>query len=166
MISAAPSDDPRGATPHPGPLPQGEREKITHDKPFPLPLREGAGGGVTIARLAELRRQNDVTALLDLTGISKAFGGAVALREVDFSLEPGEIHGLVGENGAGKSTLMKIIAGLPGEYQGVMRLDAAEALGDAPQLERKLAGRCHVVHAATTASATTVCATTTSEHDS
>jgi len=64
-----------------------------------------------------------VPPLLDLTGISKAFGGAVALREVDFSLEPGEIHGLVGENGAGKSTLMKIIAGVHPEYAGEMRLD-------------------------------------------
>ncbi len=64
-----------------------------------------------------------MTALLELTGISKAFGGAVALREVDFSLEPGEIHGLVGENGAGKSTLMKIIAGVHPEYAGEMRLD-------------------------------------------
>ena len=41
----------------------------------------------------------------------------------DFSLSPGEIHGLVGENGAGKSTLMKIIAGVHAEYQGEMRLD-------------------------------------------
>jgi ribose transport system ATP-binding protein len=64
-----------------------------------------------------------VPALLDLTGISKAFGGAVALREVDFSLQAGEIHGLVGENGAGKSTLMKIIAGVHPEYAGEMRLD-------------------------------------------
>jgi ribose transport system ATP-binding protein len=64
-----------------------------------------------------------VAPLLALSGISKAFGGAVALREIDFSLGAGEIHGLVGENGAGKSTLMKIIAGVHHEYTGSMRMD-------------------------------------------
>jgi ribose transport system ATP-binding protein len=62
-------------------------------------------------------------ALLELSGISKSFGGVQALRAVDFSLKVGEIHGLVGENGAGKSTLMKIIAGVHAGYEGEMRVD-------------------------------------------
>ncbi|HTW28636.1 MAG TPA: sugar ABC transporter ATP-binding protein [Acetobacteraceae bacterium] len=61
--------------------------------------------------------------LLELSGISKSFGGVAALRSVDFALRAGEIHGLVGENGAGKSTMMKIIAGVHSEYEGVMRID-------------------------------------------
>ena len=48
--------------------------------------------------------------LLELSNVSKHFGGVMALQNVDFTLLPGEIHGLVGENGAGKSTTMKIIA--------------------------------------------------------
>ena len=64
--------------------------------------------------------------LLELIGISKSFGGVQALRDVDFALFPGEIHGLVGENGAGKSTMMKIIAGVHHGYEGTMRLDGRD----------------------------------------
>ncbi len=60
--------------------------------------------------------------LLELCGISKSFGGVAALTDVDFTLQRGEVHGLVGENGAGKSTLMKIIAGVHAHYDGTMRL--------------------------------------------
>src|SRR5258708_10878239 len=63
---------------------------------------------------------------LVMQGISKSFGGVVALSGVDFVLRRGEIHGLVGENGAGKSTLMKIIAGLHAQYQGRMSIDGRE----------------------------------------
>ncbi len=69
---------------------------------------------------------DDETPLLELTGISKSFGGVQALRNVDFSLRAGEIHGLVGENGAGKSTLMKIIAGVHHDFQGAMRLNGKQ----------------------------------------
>jgi ribose transport system ATP-binding protein len=65
-------------------------------------------------------------ALLELAGISKSFGGVQALREVDFTLRAGEIHGLVGENGAGKSTLMKIIAGVHSGYSGTMRIEGRD----------------------------------------
>jgi ribose transport system ATP-binding protein len=64
--------------------------------------------------------------LLELSNVSKSFGGVAALRDVDFSLLSGEIHGLVGENGAGKSTTMKIIAGVHVDYEGVMRIDGRE----------------------------------------
>jgi ribose transport system ATP-binding protein len=65
-------------------------------------------------------------ALLELTDISKSFGGVQALRNVDFTLNAGEIHGLAGENGAGKSTMMKIIAGVHSADSGAMRVDGKE----------------------------------------
>ena len=50
--------------------------------------------------------------LLQLKGIQKRFGGVVALRNGNLSVNAGEVHLLMGENGAGKSTLMKIVAGM------------------------------------------------------
>jgi len=50
--------------------------------------------------------------ILELRGISKSFPGVKALAGIDLSVNPGEIHALLGENGAGKSTLMKVLSGI------------------------------------------------------
>jgi len=55
---------------------------------------------------------------LEMSGISKRFGGVHALRDVDLTLEVGEVHCLVGENGSGKSTLIKIISGVEEPERG------------------------------------------------
>jgi simple sugar transport system ATP-binding protein len=52
------------------------------------------------------------TPFLRLQGVTKRFGGVTALDGVDFEVEPGEVHCLVGENGCGKSTLIKLVAGV------------------------------------------------------
>ena len=56
-------------------------------------------------------------------GISKHFGGVMALEDVDFEVNRGEVHGLVGENGAGKSTLINIATGTIAADSGRLLLD-------------------------------------------
>ncbi|MBI2823870.1 MAG: sugar ABC transporter ATP-binding protein [Planctomycetia bacterium] len=71
--------------------------------------------------------------LLECREIGKRFGGEVALEGVDFTLLPGEVHGLVGSNGAGKSTLMKILAGALPEHAGTVCLDGRPIDLSSPQ---------------------------------
>jgi ribose transport system ATP-binding protein len=61
-----------------------------------------------------------------MRNIRKEFPGVVALDNVNFSLNPGEVHVLLGENGAGKSTLVKIISGAYQKSSGSLILDAKE----------------------------------------
>jgi ABC-type sugar transport system ATPase subunit len=65
---------------------------------------------------------------LRLVGVTKRFGGVVALDRVDFELGAGEIHALLGENGAGKSTLIKILG-------GIHRPDGGELFHDGRRLD-------------------------------
>jgi ABC-type uncharacterized transport system ATPase subunit len=62
-------------------------------------------------------------ATLQATGITKRFPGVLANDHVDFDLQPGEIHGLLGENGAGKTTLMNILYGLYQPDEGTIALN-------------------------------------------
>ena len=64
-----------------------------------------------------------MSAILELRGVSKRYGGAAALSDVSFDVRAGEVHGLVGENGAGKSTMMKLLAGVFDDYDGEFLLE-------------------------------------------
>lgn len=61
--------------------------------------------------------------LLEARAVSRRFGSFTALDQVDFSLQPGEIHALLGENGAGKSTLMNLLSGLLRPSAGTILMD-------------------------------------------
>ncbi|MEM7644487.1 MAG: ABC transporter ATP-binding protein [Pseudomonadota bacterium] len=63
-----------------------------------------------------------MTALLDLSGLTKAYPGVVANDGVSFRIAPGQVHALLGENGAGKSTLVKMVYGLVTPDSGTMTL--------------------------------------------
>lgn len=66
--------------------------------------------------------------MLKMTDISKSFFGVPVLQHVDFTVEKGEIHALLGENGAGKSTLMNILAGVYTRDSGTVYFDGEELL--------------------------------------
>ena len=79
------------------------------------------------------------TPILSANRISKSFGEIPVLFSVDFDVNPGEVHAIIGENGAGKSTLIKILSGIEQPTSGTIHYDGrqvtlppngeAEALG-------------------------------------
>ncbi len=77
------------------------------------------------------------TPLLELEHIGKEFYGNRVLTDISFSIQPGEIIGLVGENGAGKSTLLNILFGMPviastGGYEGNIIVDGKRVQFSSP----------------------------------
>ena len=88
----------------------------------------------------------ETSKLIEMRSVTKEYRGVAAVRNVDFTLMPGEVHALLGENGAGKSTLTKMMAGVTQLTEGMMLLDgrprlrefvaAFETVGAACRIER------------------------------
>ncbi|HEY2771377.1 MAG TPA: ATP-binding cassette domain-containing protein [Solirubrobacteraceae bacterium] len=70
--------------------------------------------------------------LLEVSGVSKSFGGLRALSACHLGVEPGTIHGLIGPNGSGKTTLFNVITGYERIQQGAVRFDGAEITNAPP----------------------------------
>jgi monosaccharide-transporting ATPase len=75
---------------------------------------------------------SDSDYVVEMKGIDKAFPGVQALSDVDFYLNRGEIHAIVGENGAGKSTLIKVLTGVEKQDAGAVTLEGEEVLVKSP----------------------------------
>ena len=70
--------------------------------------------------------------LLEIESVTKRFGGLVALRDINLTVEAGEIRGLIGPNGAGKTTLFNVITGIYAPSEGGVRFDGASIVGRKP----------------------------------
>lgn len=81
------------------------------------------------------------SSILEMRNISISFAGFPALRQVDFTLEGGSVHALVGANGAGKSTLMAVLSGTHDHYSGQISID-----GEAVNLRLPHHAREHGIH--------------------
>jgi branched-chain amino acid transport system ATP-binding protein/sulfate-transporting ATPase len=69
------------------------------------------------------------TALLEARGLTRTFGGVVALDRLDLAIEPNEILGLIGPNGSGKTTFFNVATGIYGADAGHITFDGAEITG-------------------------------------
>jgi ABC-2 type transport system ATP-binding protein len=75
---------------------------------------------------------------IEATGLSKSYGDIVALRDVSFRVEPGEIIGLLGPNGAGKTTLMRLLTGYLEPDEGTARVDSIDVVRDPLAVQRRI----------------------------
>src|SRR6185295_4867435 len=88
--------------------------------------RRARDPGARAARSQEVAQGIALSPLcLVTTDVRKTFGPTAALSGVSFSVEPGQVHALIGENGAGKSTLMNVLAGAISPDSGELLLDGA-----------------------------------------
>ena len=69
---------------------------------------------------------------VEMRGILKTFPGVIANDNIDFTVEKGEIHGLLGENGAGKTVLMSVLYGLYRPDSGETYIDGVSAEIESP----------------------------------
>lgn len=74
-----------------------------------------------------LSSSDPAQAHVQLTGVTKRYGGVTALDNIDFACELGSVHAVLGENGAGKSTLIKIMSGVVQPDEGEIRLNGKPA---------------------------------------
>jgi ABC-type sugar transport system ATPase subunit len=78
------------------------------------------------------------SAVLAARAVSKRFSGTTALADVDFAVQQGHVHALIGENGAGKSTLVKILAGVEQPTSGAVLFDGETVHFTSPREARRV----------------------------
>ncbi|MFI5011376.1 MAG: ATP-binding cassette domain-containing protein [Hyphomicrobiales bacterium] len=104
---------------------------LTHAQQTATPSRGGIQGG-----LAPLHRRtiDPTKPLLEIKGLSKSFGGIRAVRDLDLTVMPGSIVGIIGPNGSGKTTFFNLVTGLTQPDGGKVRLAGEDVTGLLPHV--------------------------------
>ena len=100
------------------------RERMRDAHRLPAPDVEGLK-----ASIAQRRMPDGGGALVEVAGVSKAFGGLVALDDLTMEIRPGAIHSLIGPNGAGKTTLVNVLSGFYRPEAGEVRFAGDRVTG-------------------------------------
>src|SRR2546421_2785166 len=85
-----------------------------------------------LATNVEQRSDHTGTPLLELSKVTKYFGGLAAVQDVDLEIWPGEIISIIGPNGAGKTTVFNLITGIYRPTSGDIRLAGRSIVGLSP----------------------------------
>lgn len=88
---------------------------------------------MTERQLATRQRLGDSAPRIEVRGVGKQYGASTVLQDIDLTISPGEIHGLIGENGAGKSTLLRILGGATTADMGSLLLDGEQVKISSPR---------------------------------
>ncbi|NJL57041.1 ATP-binding cassette domain-containing protein [bacterium] len=76
--------------------------------------------------------------MIEVKGVTKAYGQIEALRGIDFNVQDGEIVGLLGPNGAGKSTTIKILTGYLHPDEGTVMIDGLDVLTQIQNVQQRI----------------------------
>jgi simple sugar transport system ATP-binding protein len=101
-------------------------------------------GEIGEGKVVEASLPSSPSSSIELKNITKRFGHVVANSKVSLKVEPGTIHGIVGENGAGKSTLMNILFGLYKPDNGSIHMNGKKVIVNSP--EKSIALGIGMVH--------------------
>ena len=116
-----------------------DTDKVGRDGASQPLSTDDAGAMKPHAKLGSVERgAATATSLVELSGIWKYYGSTPAVRDVNLTVNPGEVVGLVGDNGSGKSTLVKIIMGYHRPTRGTVRLFGNDVAMHSPAQARAL----------------------------
>ena len=90
--------------------------------------RDADAAGAPVAAITRERRAMKGKAI-ETEGLSRAFGGLIAVNDVTLRLAPNKVHGIIGPNGAGKTTLINLLSGALRSTSGRIRLDDDDITG-------------------------------------
>lgn len=93
----------------------------------------------SIAGLSDFTQRMDGPPIIDIRGLSRAFGSSEAVHDLNFSVRPGSVYGFFGRNGAGKTTTIKCLLNLLRPTAGSVRLFGLDPARDEVAVKRRIA---------------------------